>query len=807
MSIEEKQPSMAVEKQLPKTHPFQLNQRVEIKTFEIGYEGSWHIATVVLSDERCFHIKYDHVLFLEDGPERIVEVLPSFSTRLRPLPPPAPSSLLGFTYGLCVDLWKDNAWWEAVVADHLNHSDQRIVFLLDSCREIRAGIHNLRVTQDWDSSTGIWRRRGNWPLIQWIGLGVNGPSLLPDQDSGIEKLGIESDERQAIETTPFSHNAAADDESGKGTTKKKRRSWQTVGSDILPGPEFCPRFVTEYATFGSDKRPPECVVMGVRKHLAALGWKIEYKKEKAAFRFRYISPNETLTYFSLRLLCQDLREPVLVNCKTPERNKRNRKPDTNSETPTKRSKIPDEESPSSDSKLEWAPSPDSVLKPPRVSVSTRSQQRKRTFLFPDDDCGVGSTTESVRIRLKAANCSKRKACFLLSTLIDSNMLLLDAQVSCHNKNIVKRGILKREGIHCQCCNKCYSLTGFESHTGSKKHRPAASIFLEDGKSLSECYGKILNKRRKLTRKRKKSEELEEDGDKDPNDLICSVCREVGDLLCCDSCPSSFHYTCVGLEKLPDGDWFCPFCCCDICRQVSSEDGNSQLLSCDHCELKFHGGCLRKKGQLSSKSQKRNWFCSVECGTMFSGLEDLVGKPISVGDDDLTWTLLRSVEESWESDSETRAKLNSAIDVLHECFEPFKDDFSGTDIVDDLTYSKRSDLKRLNFLRFYTIVIERGGEVMSAANVRILGEKLAEMPIVGTRFQYRGQGLCRVLVNVLEKQLKRFGVERLVLPAAHSVLDIWKDNFGFTELGSQDRKLIGSRFMEFEGTVTCHKLLQ
>ncbi|CAN0905697.1 Increased DNA methylation 1 [Linum grandiflorum] len=380
-------------------------------------------------------------------------------------------------------------------------------------------------------------------------------------------------------------------------------------------------------------------------------------------------------------------------------------------------------------------------------------------------------------------------------------MLLDAQVKCHNKNIVKTGILKRDGIHCRCCNKCYTLTGFESHSGSKKHRPAASIFLEDGKSLSEYYGKILKKRRKGSRK-KKSEELEEEnGKKDSNDLICSVCRDVGDLLCCDNCPSSFHHTCVGLEKLPDGDWFCQFCCCDICGQL---DSNDQLLSCDHCQLKFHGGCLRKEGFFSERSQKQNWFCSVECGTVFSGLEELVGKPISVGEDDLTWTLLRSSEEE---SSETTAKLNSAIDVLHECFEPFKDEFSGTDMVEDLTFSKKSDLQRLNFQRFYTIVIQRRGEVMSSANVRILGKMMAEMPLIGTRFRYRGQGLCRVLVNELEKQLKRVGVETLLLPAAHSVLDMWRNAFGFSELGLQDKKLFGCRFMEFEGTVTCQKLLE
>ncbi|XP_017072248.1 chromodomain-helicase-DNA-binding protein 3 [Drosophila eugracilis] len=42
---------------------------------------------------------------------------------------------------------------------------------------------------------------------------------------------------------------------------------------------------------------------------------------------------------------------------------------------------------------------------------------------------------------------------------------------------------------------------------------------------------------------------------------CKVCKDGGDLLCCDSCPSVYHGACLRppLKSIPKGDWFCPRC--------------------------------------------------------------------------------------------------------------------------------------------------------------------------------------------------------------------------------------------------------
>lgn len=43
--------------------------------------------------------------------------------------------------------------------------------------------------------------------------------------------------------------------------------------------------------------------------------------------------------------------------------------------------------------------------------------------------------------------------------------------------------------------------------------------------------------------------------------FCRVCKDGGELLCCDTCPSSYHLHCLNppLPEIPNGEWLCPRC--------------------------------------------------------------------------------------------------------------------------------------------------------------------------------------------------------------------------------------------------------
>lgn len=59
------------------------------------------------------------------------------------------------------------------------------------------------------------------------------------------------------------------------------------------------------------------------------------------------------------------------------------------------------------------------------------------------------------------------------------------------------------------------------------------------------------------------EEEEEAGGEEEDDHMefCRVCKDGGELLCCDTCPSSYHIHCLNppLPEIPNGEWLCPRC--------------------------------------------------------------------------------------------------------------------------------------------------------------------------------------------------------------------------------------------------------
>ncbi|KAL0045181.1 hypothetical protein WJX82_011267 [Trebouxia sp. C0006] len=112
---------------------------------------------------------------------------------------------------------------------------------------------------------------------------------------------------------------------------------------------------------------------------------------------------------------------------------------------------------------------------------------------------------------------------------------------------------------------------FEEHAGSKLHRPNQHTLAPSGKSLQDIMADSFEDGAGTSLHHSPAKPVPTvplmD---DPNDDFCRVCGYGGDMLCCETCPATFHMECVGLTALPDGDWWCPQCVCAVCGQAHFE---------------------------------------------------------------------------------------------------------------------------------------------------------------------------------------------------------------------------------------------
>ncbi|TKR71709.1 hypothetical protein L596_019263 [Steinernema carpocapsae] len=102
------------------------------------------------------------------------------------------------------------------------------------------------------------------------------------------------------------------------------------------------------------------------------------------------------------------------------------------------------------------------------------------------------------------------------------------------------------------------------------------------------------------RRREEGEEVEEHQD------YCEVCQQGGDIVLCDTCPRAYHLVCFDpdAEEPPEGDWSCPHCEANgdaIQPEEEQKKGNMEycrtckdvghLLYCDNCPSSYHAYCL------------------------------------------------------------------------------------------------------------------------------------------------------------------------------------------------------------------------
>ncbi|XP_067093359.1 chromodomain-helicase-DNA-binding protein 4 isoform X2 [Osmerus mordax] len=206
------------------------------------------------------------------------------------------------------------------------------------------------------------------------------------------------------------------------------------------------------------------------------------------------------------------------------------------------------------------PKPKKVA-PLKIKLGGFNSKRKRSSSDEDEPevdsdfeefaVSDGSNSRSSRSKKKAKSSKKKKKV----ETEDGDGYETDHQDYCE---VCQQG---GEIILCDTCPRAYHMVCLDPDMEkapegkwSCPHCEKEGIQWEAREELSEGEAEDEEERR---------EEAGVEEEDDHHIEFCRVCKDGGELLCCDTCPSSYHLHCLNppLPEIPNGEWICPRCTC------------------------------------------------------------------------------------------------------------------------------------------------------------------------------------------------------------------------------------------------------
>ncbi|CAL5359771.1 unnamed protein product [Camellia sinensis] len=410
---------------------------------------------------------------------------------------------------------------------------------------------------------------------------------------------------------------------------------------------------------------------------------------------------------------------------------------------------------SSSSSSDDCPNPNHTETPQRQLQlnSSNSYNRKKNTQMQMAQKTKRVRDERLSLSLLRSKCSKGKndqrliKRTLLSWLIDVKVIQQNEKV-CHvnkaREEASKQGMIRRDGILCDCCHEIFTALDFEVHAGSGDlKRPYENIFFNEEPQISllSCLIEAWDRTKQI-----EQDKLKDVGAKyrasDKHDDACMICVDGGSLLCCDMCSSTYHQDCIDMDVVPEGAWLCPYCVCKFCGNPCG--ANDCLVTCFQCEKRYHWECYQERNLESiDVNSPSTPLCEQSCKEVYEKLEKMVG-------------------------------LAVARIVMEECFEPIKDRNTKIIVIRNVVYNWKSNYTWTNFRGFHSAILEKDDEIISVASVR---------------------ALCYLKV------------ESMVIPSIREKIGTWTERYGFQHIGPFLSKEIRHRnILTFHDSYRLQKIL-
>lgn len=193
---------------------------------------------------------------------------------------------------------------------------------------------------------------------------------------------------------------------------------------------------------------------------------------------------------------------------------------------------------------------------------------------------------------------------------------------------------------------------------------------KSGKKRGTKKGRGGGRRKKTKTTNKYPDDPDAEGYETEHQDYCEVCQQGGEIILCDTCPRAYHLVCLEpeLEEAPEGKWSCPHCEGEGIKEQEEDDhmefcrvckDGGELLCCDLCPSAYHTHCLNPpiKGVPDGE-----WHCP-RCSC-----KPLKGKVKKI----LTWRWCEPPKTEDELDHTHHEQPKRALKPLREFFIKWQD---------------------------------------------------------------------------------------------------------------------------------------